>query len=190
MLRPRPARPRRPGCRSPSLLLAAGVATLLLTAGCTGDPEVSATTPAGRPSTPTSAPSTVADPALLEAARRGDAPAAGRVLRDGAVDATSAGGRTALRTAVEDGDGGPGYVDTARLLVARGAAVPPGLVERARSHAQDAVVATLTAAQAGPPTDPAAVLLAAATSGDADAAAPGPVSRSATPVSARRCCWP
>jgi hypothetical protein len=156
---------------TPPFVLVAAVAALLLTAGCTGDPERATTTGAVPSSTPPSASPTTSDPALVDAARRGDVPAVGRLLRDGAaVDAAGAAG-TALGTAVEVGDGGPGHVDTVRLLVARGAAVTPDLAERARSRGQDAVAATLAAALAAPPADPAGGLLAAATSGDADAAA-------------------
>jgi ankyrin repeat protein len=56
--------------------------------------------------------------------------------------------------------------------VARGAGIPPSLVEQAGSRGQNTVATTLAGAlDAPPPADPAAALLAAATAGNADAAA-------------------
>ena len=143
----------------------------MLTSGCSQDtPRTTTTTPpSGSPTAVTSAP---AEPAFVQAARLGDAQAVGRMLREGAaVDDTDAAGRTGLGTVVEEGDGAPSYIDTVRLLVARGAAVPPALVEKAEIRGQDAVADTLTAVSAGPPLDPPGALLAAAASGNADLAA-------------------
>lgn len=152
------------------LRLAAAGAALLLTSGCSQvtTPTETTTAPSTSPTAVTSAP---VEPAVVRSARLGDAQAVGRMLREGAeVDDTDGAGRTGLRTAVEEGDGGPGYVDTVRLLVASGAAVPSSLAEEATVRGQDAVANTLTAVSAAPP-DPPGALLAAAASGDADLAA-------------------
>jgi ankyrin repeat protein len=118
-------------------------------------------------------PAAAPDPALVAAARQGDAATVGRLLREGAaVDDVDGSGRTGLAVVAVEGDDSPGYVDTARLLVARGAGISPSLVEQARSRGQNTVATTLVRAiDAPPPADPAAALLAAATAGDADAAA-------------------
>ncbi len=117
---------------------------------------------------------------LIRAAERGHAAVVGRLLRAGiSVDHVNRPGFTALHEAVIYGDGSMRYVDTVRLLVARGAdvrlapvrdGIPP--VEHARARGQDAVVATLQAALDTPvPADPGAALLQAAAEGNADAAA-------------------
>jgi uncharacterized protein len=114
---------------------------------------------------------------LIRAAERGHADIVGRLLQSGiAVDHVNRPGFTALHEAIIYGDGSQRYVDTVRLLVARGAdvtlaperdGVPP--IQHARSRGQDAVAATLQAAiDAGQPGDPGRLLLAAAASGDAD----------------------
>ncbi|MGY1740079.1 MULTISPECIES: ankyrin repeat domain-containing protein [unclassified Blastococcus] len=114
---------------------------------------------------------------LIRAAERGHADVVGRLLQAGiAVDHVNRPGFTALHEAVIYGDGGQRYVDTVRLLVARGTdvalapvrdGIPP--LQHARSRGQDAVAATLQAAlEAGPPADPAGQLLEAAAAGDAD----------------------
>jgi uncharacterized protein len=114
---------------------------------------------------------------LIRAAERGHAPVVGRLLQTPiAVNHVNRSGFTALHEAVIYGDGSQRYVDTVRLLVARGADV--GLpsardgvapLDHARRRGQDVVAATLTAALAGPPpADAAAALLAAAQDGHAD----------------------
>jgi ankyrin repeat protein len=117
---------------------------------------------------------------LIRAAERGHAAVVGRLLGAGiSVDHVNRPGFTALHEAVIYGDGSQRYVDTVRLLVARGAdvrltPVQDGIapVEHARARGQDAVVATLQAALTLPvPADPGAALLQAAAEGDADRAA-------------------
>ncbi|WP_409328858.1 ankyrin repeat domain-containing protein [Trujillonella humicola] len=117
---------------------------------------------------------------LIRAAERGHADVVGRLLQAGiTVDHVNRSGFTALHEAVIYGDGSPRYVDTVRLLVARGTdvALPPvrdGIppLQHARSRGQDAVAATLRAAlEAGPVADPAGSLLEAAAAGDPDRAA-------------------
>ena len=114
---------------------------------------------------------------LIRAAERGHADIVGRLLQSGiAVDHVNRPGFTALHEAIIYGDGSQRYVDTVRLLVARGAdvtlaperdGIPP--IQHARSRGQDTVAATLQAAiDAGQPGDPDRLLLAAAASGDAD----------------------
>ena len=116
---------------------------------------------------------------LIRAAERGHAAVVGRLLRTGvAVNHVNRSGFTALHEAVIYGDGNQRYLDTVRLLVARGAdvALPSARdgvapVDHARGRGQNAVVATLTAAHERPaPADPAAELLAAAADGGADRA--------------------
>jgi ankyrin repeat protein len=116
---------------------------------------------------------------LIRAAERGHAAVVGRLLRAGiAVDHVNRPGYTALHEAIIYGDGSQRYVDTVRLLVARGADVrlPPAVdgvrpVQHARSRGQDAVVATLEAALgAGRPGNPAGLLLDAAATGESDRA--------------------
>lgn len=117
---------------------------------------------------------------LIRAAERGHATIVGRLLQSGiAVDHVNRPGFTALHEAIIYGDGSQQYVDTVRLLVARGTdvtlaperdGVPP--TQHARSRGQVAVTATLQAAiDAGRPTDPGRLLLDAAASGDADTVA-------------------
>ena len=117
---------------------------------------------------------------LIRAAERGHADIVGRLLQSGiAVDHVNRPGFTALHEAIIYGDGSQPYVDTVRLLVARGADVTlaperDGIapIEHARSRGQDAVAATLQAAiDAGQPEDPDPLLQDAAASGDADQAA-------------------
>ena len=114
---------------------------------------------------------------LIRAAERGHADIVGRLLQGGiAVDHVNRPGFTALHEAIIYGDGSQQYVDTVRLLVARGTdvtlapernGIPP--IQHARSRGQDAVAATLQAAlDAGQPGDADRLLLAAAASGDAD----------------------
>jgi ankyrin repeat protein len=114
---------------------------------------------------------------LIRAAERGHAAIVGRLLQNGiAVDHVNRPGFTALHEAIIYGDGGQQYVDTVRLLVARGADVRlaperDGVLplRHAQSRGQDAVAATLqTAIDAGQPADPVRLLLDAAASGDAD----------------------
>ncbi|TFV77532.1 ankyrin repeat domain-containing protein [Blastococcus sp. CT_GayMR19] len=114
---------------------------------------------------------------LIRAAERGHADIVGRLLRSGiAVDHVNRPGFTALHEAIIYGDGSRRYVDTVRLLVARGADVSlaperDGIlpIQHARSRGQDAVAATLQAAiDAGHPGDPDQLLLDAAAAGDAD----------------------
>ena len=117
---------------------------------------------------------------LIRAAERGHAHVVGRLLQAGvAVDHVNDPGFTALHEAVIYGDGSGRYVDTVRLLVARGAdvrlapvrdGIPP--IEHARSRGQDAVAATLQLAlDTGGLPDPGARLLEAAAAGDADTVA-------------------
>ena len=114
---------------------------------------------------------------LIRAAERGHAAIVGRLLRAGiAVDHVNRPGYTALHEAILFGDDSQRYVDTVRLLVARGADVrltpaddgtPP--IEHARSRGQEAVAATLrTALDADQPADPARRLLDAAAAGSSD----------------------
>jgi hypothetical protein len=114
---------------------------------------------------------------LIRAAERGHAPVVGRLLQTPiAVNHVNRSGYTALHEAVIYGDGSQRYVDTVRLLVARGAdivlpsardGVAP--LDHARRRGQGVVAATLAAALAGPPpADPAAALLAAAQAGQPD----------------------
>ncbi|MGY1770815.1 ankyrin repeat domain-containing protein [Blastococcus sp. SYSU D00813] len=114
---------------------------------------------------------------LIRAAERGHADVVGRLLQAGiAVDHVNRPGFTALHEAVIYGDGSQRYVDTVRLLVARGAdvalapvrdGIPP--LQHALSRGQDAVAATLRAAlEAGLVADPAGRLLEAAAAGDAE----------------------
>ncbi|ONI73598.1 hypothetical protein BWI15_09125 [Kribbella sp. ALI-6-A] len=114
--------------------------------------------------------------ALIRAAERGHAAVVSRLLRAGVtVDHVNNLGWTALHEAVLLGKDTPQYVETVRLLVAAGAdrakpaerdGVTP--VQGARKLGQNAVSAVL---EAEPPNSPAAALLAAATSGDANQAA-------------------
>jgi ankyrin repeat protein len=114
--------------------------------------------------------------ALIRAAERGHGAVVGRLLRAGVtVDHVNDLGWTALHEAVLLGEGTPRYVETVRLLVAAGAdRAKPGErdgvtpVQGARKLSQNAVSAVL---EADPPDSPAAALLAAATSGDANQAA-------------------
>lgn len=113
---------------------------------------------------------------LIRAAERGHADVVGRLLQSGiAVDHVNRPGFTALHEAIIYGDGGQRYVDTVRLLVARGAdvalaperdGVPP--IQHARSRGQDVVAATLQAALDAGSRGPGGLLLTAAASGDAD----------------------
>jgi uncharacterized protein len=117
--------------------------------------------------------------ALIRAAERGHAPIVGRLLQTPiAVDHVNNLGWTALHEAIVLGKGTESYIDTVRLLVAGGAdlqlapkrdGIAP--VEHARTRGQTAVVDTLNAALAPPPSDPKTALLAAAARGDADAVA-------------------
>lgn len=114
--------------------------------------------------------------ALIRAAERGHAAVVGRLIQAGvSVDHVNNLGWTALHEAVLLGKGTPQYVDTVRLLVAAGAdrakpaerdGVTP--VQGARKLGQDAVSAVLETERPG---SPAAALLAAATSGDANGVA-------------------
>ncbi len=114
---------------------------------------------------------------LIRAAERGHAAVVGRLLQAGiAVDHVNRPGFTALHEAIIYGDGSQRYIDTVRLLVARGSdvvlapardGIPP--IEHARSRGQDAVVATLqTALEAGRQGDPQRLLHDAAVAGDVD----------------------
>ncbi|MFN0030173.1 MAG: ankyrin repeat domain-containing protein [Acidimicrobiales bacterium] len=117
---------------------------------------------------------------LIRAAERGHATIVGRLLREG-IDADHVNGLgwTALHEAIILGNGTDRYVDTVRLLVAGGAdlalrsaedGVTP--LDHAQSRQQQAIVTTLqTALGSNTPLDPNQHLLAAAASGDADAAA-------------------
>lgn len=114
--------------------------------------------------------------ALIRAAERGHADVVGRLLKAGvAVDHVNNLGWTALHEAVLLGKGTSQYVDTVRLLIAAGAdrtkpaerdGVTP--VQGAKKLGQTAVTAVLETER---PDSPAAALLAAATSGDANLAA-------------------
>lgn len=114
---------------------------------------------------------------LIRAAERGHAGVVGSLRQAGiVVDHVNRSGYTALHEAIVYGDGSERYVDTVRLLVARGTDVglapardriPP--IEHARARGQDAVVAMLQAALTQPAAaDPDAALLQAASEGDAD----------------------
>ena len=114
---------------------------------------------------------------LIRAAERGHADVVGRLLQAGiVVDHVNRPGFTALHEAIIYGDGSQRYVDTVRLLVARGAdvalaperdGIPP--IRHARSRGQDAVAATLQAVlDAGQPGNSDRLLLDAAAAGDAD----------------------
>jgi ankyrin repeat protein len=114
---------------------------------------------------------------LIRAAERGHADIVGRLLRAGIeVNHVNRPGWTALDEAIVYGDGSPTYVDTVRALIAGGADL--GRVasdgrtplENAQRQGQDTVAAALTAGLATP-ADPAAALLAAAPTGDADGVA-------------------
>jgi ankyrin repeat protein len=117
---------------------------------------------------------------LIRAAERGHAAVVGRLLREGIdVDHVNRLGWTALHEAIILGTGDDRYVDTVRLLVAgradlelrssRDGVLP---LEHAESRRQTAVATTLSTAFASQaPADPNGDLLAAAISGDADAAA-------------------
>ncbi|MEU4291866.1 ankyrin repeat domain-containing protein [Kribbella sp. NPDC026596] len=114
--------------------------------------------------------------ALIRAAERGHAAVVGRLLQAGVtVDHVNNLGWTALHEAVLLGKGTPQYVDTVRLLIAAGAdrnkpAERDGTtpVQGARSMGQTEVAAVLATKR---PSSPAAALLSAATSGDANQAA-------------------
>jgi uncharacterized protein len=116
---------------------------------------------------------------LIRAAERGHAAVVARLLRAGiAVDHVNRPGFTALHEAIVFGDGSQRYVDTVRLLVARGAdarLAPVGdgtaPLEHARSRGQDAVAATIQAALGPVPADPGGHLLDAAATGNPDQAA-------------------
>jgi ankyrin repeat protein len=114
---------------------------------------------------------------LIRAAERGHADVVGRLLRAGIdVNHVNRLGWTALDEAIVYGDGGQGYVDTVRALVAGGADVgrvagdgrTPGQNASAGGH--DVIADTLQAAidAAISSTDAAAVLLSAAADGDPD----------------------
>ena len=151
---------------------------LLLLAGCTAGerPDAAATLRASSaaPATPTD--TRPATTALTRAAATGRADVVGRLIRTGAdLDEVDGSGATPLVAAVLGSDGGPGYVDTVRLLVAGGADVRPSSgadpLGTARERGQEALAATLEAALTEPPARPGPALLAAATEGDADRAA-------------------
>ncbi|HEU5454844.1 MAG TPA: ankyrin repeat domain-containing protein [Nocardioides sp.] len=117
---------------------------------------------------------------LIRAAERGHWDIVGRLLQTRiAVDHVNNLGWVALHEAIILGDGSTRYVDTVRALVAGGASlrITPerdGIapVEHARSRGQAAVVRTLERALDAPDLDrPERSLLAAARTGDADAAA-------------------
>lgn len=117
---------------------------------------------------------------LIRAAERGHWDIVGRLLQTRiAVDHVNNLGWVALHEAIILGDGSSPYVDTVRALVAGGASlrITPerdGIapVEHARSRGQAAVVRTLERALDAPDLDrPGRALLAAAKTGDADAAA-------------------
>jgi len=140
---------------------------------------------------------------LIRAAERGHAGIVGRLLRAGiAVDHVNRLGWTALDEAIVYGDGGPTYQDTVRALVAGGADVQRAAgdggtpVEHAREGGHDVLAATLESAVAARSTDvgaATALLLSAASSGDADQVAIA--LRSGAPIESRddrgrHCCWP
>jgi uncharacterized protein len=119
---------------------------------------------------------------LIRAAERGHSLVVGRLLQTRTrVNHVNRLKYTALHEAIILGRSTPSYADTVRLLVARGADVtlPAGTagtapLEAARDRAYPPVIATLEAALAARPVAASAAsagLLAAATSGDADAAA-------------------
>jgi len=119
---------------------------------------------------------------LIRAAERGHALVVGRLLQTRMkVNHVNRLKYTALHEAIILGRSTPSYADTVRLLVARGADVtlPAGTagtapLEAARDRAYPPVIATLKAALAAKPvaaSAASAALLAAGTSGDADAAA-------------------
>jgi len=115
---------------------------------------------------------------LIRAAERGHADIVGRLLRAGIdVNHVNRLEWTALDEAIVYGDGGQGYIDTVRALVAGGADVgrvagdgrTPGQNARAGGH--DVIAGTLQVAIDAPPmsqSDAAALLLSAAADGDAD----------------------
>lgn len=114
---------------------------------------------------------------LIRAAERGHAAIVGRLLRTEIdVDHVNNLGWTALHEAIILGDGRERYVDTVRLLIARGANVElasarDGITPLAHAQArgQAAVVRSLRAALTNPVVaDPNGDLLDAATRGDAD----------------------
>lgn len=112
--------------------------------------------------------------ALIRAAERGHAAVVARLIRAGIViDHVNRLGWTALHEAVLLGDGSPRYVETVRLLLAAGAdrhkpAERDGTtpVQGARTRGFTALSKVLETAQ--PTGTPAAALLDAAESGDAD----------------------
>jgi hypothetical protein len=122
---------------------------------------------------------------LIRAADRGHWDVAGRLIRAGVeLDHVNNLGWTALHEAIILGDGSQRYLDTVRVLVAAGADVTipsreDGLtpVEHARTRGYDAIADLLTEAlRSDAGKDPARAaasrrLLAAAATGDADAAA-------------------
>jgi uncharacterized protein len=119
---------------------------------------------------------------LIRAAERGHALVVGRLLQTPMkVNHVNRLKYTALHEAVILGKSTPSYADTVRLLVARGADVtlPAGEdgqapLDAARDRGYAPVIATVKAALAAKPVPAptaSAALLAAATSGDADAAA-------------------
>jgi uncharacterized protein len=117
---------------------------------------------------------------LIRAAERGHAMVVGRLLREG-IDPNHVNrlGWTALHEAIILGKGDDRYVDTVRLLVAGGAdlelrSARDGVLPLAHadSHHQTAIAMTLSAAlESKGSADPNADLLAAASTGDADAVA-------------------
>ena len=116
---------------------------------------------------------------LIRAAERGHADIVGRLLRtDIAVDHVNNLGWIALHEAIVLGEGTQRYVDTVRLLVAGGTDVRitperDGIapVEHARTRGFDVIATTLERTlEGGPVADANRALLAAAVSGDADAA--------------------
>jgi ankyrin repeat protein len=120
--------------------------------------------------------------ALIRAAERGHALVVGRLLQTPTkVNHVNRLRYTALHEAIILGRSTPSYADTVRLLVARGADVslPAGEANRApldaaRDRGYAPVIATLESALATKPVaapTASAALLAAATTGDADAAA-------------------
>ncbi|MFF0344813.1 ankyrin repeat domain-containing protein [Kribbella sp. NPDC004875] len=114
--------------------------------------------------------------ALIRAAERGHAAVVGRLIQAGvAVDHVNNLGWTALHEAVLLGKGTPEYVDTVRLLIAAGADVTKPAkrdgatpVQAAKDRSQSGVSTALTTER---PSSPTSALLAAASSGDADAVA-------------------
>jgi ankyrin repeat protein len=116
---------------------------------------------------------------LIRAAERGHAAVVGRLLQAGIdVNHVNRPQWTALDEAIVYGDGGPGYVDTVRALVAGGADV--GRIagdgrtplQNAQNGGHDTIAQTLQSATGAPANeDAAAALLTAAANGDADAVA-------------------